>query len=637
MVERQIINGRYEIIKEIGGGGMATVYLAEDHLLNRKVAIKVLRAQNTSDEKFVNDFKQEACLAARLVHPNIVNIYDVGEDAKENYIVMEYVKGETLKKKISKNGPLEPKDAIKIAIGIAEALKHAHAKGLIHCDIKPHNILLDEFENPKVTDFGISKAITTNTVKYTISVVGSVHYLSPEQAEGKAITVQSDLYSLGIVIFEMLTGNLPFDGDSPVAVALKHIREEAPKLSEINKKLPGKLEEIVTKALAKDLKERYKTADEMLEDLNFIEDLLINGDELPKNLKLPSSKRMANEIAMNLQRTVILNKKELQDSINKPEEKEILMAKKNSKLNKIAKSRNLWLSIIAVLSILLLGFILNYLQSYKMKTVIVPTVQGKYLWEARASLEDEGLNYRITEEYNENTKAGLVLSQKPIANENVRTGRTVYLLVSKGQEVVNMPTLVGQSRENAEKILKQLKLQLGEVKLVSDSNLKPGIVIEQKVLPNVSVPVNSKIDFVANMKGNEIIMPVVTGLTVYDAKIKLEKLGLKIGKIVKVKSVMPINTVLMSTPKAKDVIAKNQSVNLTIAIDKIRKTAYMEFVVPGGENERVKIFSVENGVHKILYDNIIDGGSRIRQKIEAPIGTKVQFYINDRMLEERTL
>lgn len=637
MVERQIINGRYEIIKEIGGGGMATVYLAEDHLLNRKVAIKVLRAQNTSDEKFVNDFKQEACLAARLVHPNIVNIYDVGEDGKENYIVMEYVKGETLKKKISKNGALEPKEAIKIAIGIAEALKHAHAKGLIHCDIKPHNILLDEFENPKVTDFGISKAITTNTVKYTISVVGSVHYLSPEQAEGKSVTIQSDLYSLGIVIFEMLTGNLPFDGDSPVAVALKHIREEAPKLSEINKKLPGKLEEIVTKALAKDLKERYKTADEMLEDLNFIETLLINGDELPQNLKLPSSKRMASEIAMNLERTVILNKKEIQDSINRPEEKEELMAKKNNKLKKIAKSRNLWLSIIAILSILLLGFILNYLQSYKMKTVIVPTVQGKYLWEGRAALEDEGLNYRITEEYNKNTKAGLILSQKPIANESVRTGRTIYLLVSKGQEVVKMPTLVGQSRENAEKMLKQLKLQLGEVKLVSDPNLKPGIVIEQNILPNVSITVNSKVDFVANMKANEITMPVVTGLTIDEARIKLSKVGLKIGKIVKVKSVMPINTVLMSTPNAKEVLDINQRVDLSIAIDKIRKTAYMEFVVPGGANERVKIFSVENGVHKIIYDNIINGGSRIRQKIEAPTGTKVQFYINDRMLEERTL
>lgn len=637
MVERQIINGRYEIIKEIGGGGMATVYLAEDHLLNRKVAIKVLRAQNTTDEKFVNDFKQEACLAARLVHPNIVNIYDVGEDSKENYIVMEYVKGQTLKKKISRDGALEPKEAIRIAIGIAEALKHAHAKGLIHCDIKPHNILLDEFENPKVTDFGISKAITTNTVKYTVSVVGSVHYLSPEQAEGKAVTIQSDLYSLGIVIFEMLTGNLPFDGDSPVAVALKHIREDAPKLSEINKKLPGKLEEIVTKALAKNLNERYKTASEMLEDLNFVENLLINGDELAQNLKLPSSKKLAREIALDLERTVILNKNDLQDSINQSKENEDTMGKKTNKLKKLAKSRNLWLSIIAILSIVLLAFILNYLQSYKTKTVIVPTVQGKYLWEARAELEDRGLNYKITEEYNANKNAGLVLSQKPIGNENVRTGRTIYLLVSKGQEVVKMPTLVGKSRESAEKILKQFNLQVGEVKLVADENLKPGIVIEQSILPNISVNVNSKINYVANMKENETIMPSVTGISLDEAKKKLEKAGLKIGKIIKVKSVMPVNTVLMSTPNAKEVIDKSKSVELSVAIDKIRKTAYMEFVVPGGKSQRVKIFSVENGVHKIIYNNIIDGGSRIRQKVEAPAGTKVQFYINDRMLEERIL
>ena len=182
-----------------------------------------------------------------------------------------------------------------------------------------------------------------------------------------------------------------------------------------------------------------------------------------------------------------------------------------------------------------------------------------------------------------------------------------------------------------------MKLQLGEVKLVSDPNLKPGIVIDQNILANISVDVNTKINIVANMKANEIMMPVVTGLTVSEARRKLEEVGLKIGKIIKVKSIMPVDTVLKSNPSGKEVVDKSQSVEISVAIDKIRKTAYMEFVVPGGKKENVKIFSVENGVHKILYNNIIDGGSRIRQKVEATTGTKVQFYINDRMLEERTL
>ena len=232
-MEQKIIGNRYQIMESIGTGGMAEVYKAFDTFLNREVAVKILRAQYTDDDGFVSRFRQEAQSAARLIHPNIVNVYDVGRDDDSYYIIMEYVKGRTLKELISAEGALDPMTAVIIAHGIASALKHAHSRGIIHCDIKPHNILLDENNNPKVADFGIARAITTATMTYTASVVGSVHYLSPEQVRGEKDSAQSDLYSLGILLFEMLTGCLPYTAETPVAVALMHVRERMPLVREV--------------------------------------------------------------------------------------------------------------------------------------------------------------------------------------------------------------------------------------------------------------------------------------------------------------------------------------------------------------------------------------------------------------------
>lgn len=265
----RILGGRYQLQEAIGGGGMAIVYRAVDTLLDRVVAIKMLRAQFAEDEEFVLRFRQEAQAAARLAHPNIVNVYDVGVDEKEYYIVMEYVDGPTLKDVIIERAPLPVEEAIDISKQICNALSQAHEQHIVHRDIKPHNILLTKFGVVKVTDFGIARAVTGNTItdRQATSVLGSVHYFSPEQARGAKTDAKSDIYSLGVVMYEMLTGSLPFSGTSPVSVALKHLRERFIEPREMNKAIPQSLENIILRCLVKSPDGRYADMNAVKADL----------------------------------------------------------------------------------------------------------------------------------------------------------------------------------------------------------------------------------------------------------------------------------------------------------------------------------------------------------------------------------
>ncbi|NLC68028.1 MAG: Stk1 family PASTA domain-containing Ser/Thr kinase, partial [Clostridiaceae bacterium] len=284
-MDTSVLGNRYELIEKIGGGGMAVVYKARCRLLNRYVAVKVLREEFTGDEEFVKRFEIEAQSAASLSHPNIVPIYDVGNENNVYYIVMEYVDGITLKEYIAEKGPLEWKEAIRIATQICSAIEHAHIKKIIHRDIKPQNILVTKEGIAKVTDFGIARAATSSTITMVGTTIGSVHYFSPEQARGGYIDEKSDLYSLGIVLYEMVTGRMPFDGESPVAIALMHIQDKPVPPTELNKDIPKALNDIIIKAIRKEQSNRYQSASEMLEDLyralrepygSFAED---NGEE----------------------------------------------------------------------------------------------------------------------------------------------------------------------------------------------------------------------------------------------------------------------------------------------------------------------------------------------------------------------
>ncbi|HRU41954.1 MAG TPA: Stk1 family PASTA domain-containing Ser/Thr kinase, partial [Candidatus Diapherotrites archaeon] len=291
----RVLGDRYEVLEKIGGGGMALVYKAKCRLLNRFVAIKVLRPEFTEDEEFVKKFRREAQSAASLSHPNIVGIYDVGTENNSYYIVMEYVKGQTLKELIKSKGTLGVEYSTNIAIQICYALDQAHKNNIVHRDIKSHNILIREDNSVKVTDFGIARAVSSSTITNTGNVIGSVHYFSPEQARGGYVDEKSDIYSLGVVMYEMLTGRLPFEGDSPIAVALKHIQEEPEPPSRINSKIPKAIEAIIMKCMEKEVSKRYNSASEIINDLR--QSLVMpNGDFVKKNRYSDESTRVLEPI-----------------------------------------------------------------------------------------------------------------------------------------------------------------------------------------------------------------------------------------------------------------------------------------------------------------------------------------------------
>src|SRR6056297_356258 len=266
-MQGKIINDRYKIIKEIGKGGMAIVYSAHDTLLDRKVAIKMLRPEHYSDNDFKEKFRQEARAVARLSHPNVVSIYDIGIDDDYIFLVMEIIKGQNLKDLIKERGHLSLVEALEIAKQIASALDVAHKNNIVHCDIKPHNIILTDDMEVKVTDFGIARAVSSATMKVTDTIVGSAQYFSPEQAKGGDIKAYSDLYSLGIVLYEMTTGELPFHGESPISVALKHLQQEAVRPAQINKDIPADVDDLIMKAMAKNPSDRFQSASQMREEI----------------------------------------------------------------------------------------------------------------------------------------------------------------------------------------------------------------------------------------------------------------------------------------------------------------------------------------------------------------------------------
>lgn len=635
MVERQILNNRYEIIEEIGGGGMAKVYRADDHFLNREVAIKILRSQHIDDIAFVKRFRQEARSSARLIHPNIVNIYDVGEEDDIYYIVMEYVKGKTLKAFIEEHGKIEPKLATQIAIGVVSALQHAHDRGIIHCDIKPHNILLDEANNPKVADFGIAKAISTATMTYTTSVIGSVHYLSPEQASGEQVSAQSDLYSLGIVLFEMLTGKLPFTADTPIAVALKHVRADMPLIRTFEPDLPLVLEQIVTKALAKKKENRYNSASEFLSDLKCARELLLseNKDQNSNSYELFATSQAAPTKDLCNDETVIIKREDfapetkteiLDFPVVSPEVKEKLRIKKLQKM--------------AIAAVAFLAVVLTAFTIFGGKEVAVPDVVGKTVGEAQKALAAVNLDYTVIEEFNNKIQPGKVISQNPPGNRMVKEGRKVRIVVSKGIELVSVPNMLGKDLSSAKSALKSAKLELGNVTMRFAKGAPAATILEQSVTAPAKIPVGTAIDLIVNIDKEQVIIPDLKGLTIQDAKNKLNDLGLKLSEVIRVDSEADVDTVVSSNPTVNAVVGLNSNVSINVSKGKGGpKISFVEFVVPSGNNQEVKIVVADDNGRKTIYTNKVKGGSRIRQQVEGVGTVRVQFYCDGRLVEEKRL
>lgn len=637
-MEHKLISNRYQILESIGTGGMAEVYRAFDTLLNREVAVKILRAQYTDDEGFITRFRQEAQSAARLVHPNIVNIYDVGKDDDSYYIIMEYVKGRTLKELISEKGSLDPVSAVRIAIGIVSALKHAHGRGIIHCDIKPHNILLDENNTPKVADFGIARAITTATMTYTAAVIGSVHYLSPEQVRGEKISEQSDLYSLGIVLFEMLTGKLPFTAESPVAVALMHVREEIPLLREVNPEMPVVLEKIVTKALEKKKEERYATAEEFLNDLDYAEELLTNGSDYLERDRAFIAGEPFNPFTGELDETIKMDRAAYAGQLHDSDEEQPDTGKGKKK----QRMKRMVIGIVVAASFLIIALFLSGVIGGP--EVEVPDVTGKTVVEAQNILVQANLGYTIDEEFNAKVTPGTVILQNPGAKRFVRAGRKILLVVSKGVELGDVPNLKGRRLTEAKALLKAARFELGDVSYKYVSGPPEESVLGQSVEAPAKLPVGTKIDVIVNIKSNQVVLPDLVGLSSSSAKNKLNDLGLILGKISTTVSKEPDNTVISMNPAAKEVVNAGTVIDITVAknndkiVEESKTSQYVEFVVPAGsDHQDVKIVVVDDKGTRTVYSNSHKPGVRLRQQIEGLGNVRVQFYCNDKLVEEKIL
>lgn len=429
----QKINGRYEIIRSIGEGGMANVYLGYDTILDRNVAIKILRGDLSNDEKFVRRFQREALSASSLAHPNIVEMYDVGEDDNIYYIVMEYVEGKTLKQLLKKRGSLTLSEAIDIMLQITDGMAHAHNSYIIHRDLKPQNIMIKDDGQIKITDFGIAMALNATQLTQTNSVMGSVHYLPPEQASGKGCTIKSDIYSMGIIFYELLTGSLPFRGENAVEIALKHMRDPLPDLREENPSIPQSIENIILKSTAKNPKNRYDDAKSMHDDLlTALDDDRIN--EEPYKYKYPESD---NESTKNL--------KKLEDI---EEEEESVATKIEDNDDKKKKKIIIILSVVfGVLLLLLLTIFFIVPAVTSKKTVVVPDCTKLTVSACEKKLQDVGLdvNTDIKTITSSKIKKNKVVKTDPEAGRNIKKGTKVTIYKSVGDKTYKLDDYTGKN------------------------------------------------------------------------------------------------------------------------------------------------------------------------------------------------
>lgn len=514
----------------VGGGGMAIVYKAKDLILNRPVAVKVLRSQFGGDEDFVNRFRREAQAVASLSHPNVVGVYDVGQEGDTHYMVMEYIEGYTLKELIIQRGALPVEEAVRIAAQICDALDHAHQNQIIHRDIKPHNIMIGKNGRVKVTDFGIARAVTSTTITHTNAMLGSVHYFSPEQARGGITGEKSDIYSLGIVLYEMVTGELPFSGDSPISVALKHLQEPLPEPRQVNPAIPQSVENVILKALVKDPFLRYASAREMLEDL---ETCLFPERLNEEKLTFPEDEEMTRVVPIITQdmldnhnggRTVGGSRSRYESPRDEEEEQE--------PKRKWWVKTLLWvvgIGLFLVLGFFGFNFLLNVFPS--VPEVQVPYAEGMEVSLAQKKIEDANLVANIVEEANDTIEKGIVIRQDPAPPMRLKEKATVTLYVSKGQEAIDMPNLVSSSRAVAEQTLKQLgfKPELITYEEVEDDKAEAGMVIGQTPDANTKVYPGKQTVKVTVSKGKSYVkMPNVIGKTIEQARVELFKYNLGI-------------------------------------------------------------------------------------------------------------
>ena len=563
-MEGQILGNRYKLLERIGGGGMAVVYKAKCLLLNRFVAVKILRSEFTDDEEFVKRFRVEAQAAASLNHPNIVSIYDVGKQDDVQYIVMELIDGITLKEYINQKGALPWKEAIGIAIHICSALDHAHRNFIVHRDIKPHNIMITKDGMAKVTDFGIARAVTSATITMVGSTIGSVHYFSPEQARGGFIDEKSDIYSLGITIYEMVTGRVPFDGESPVAIALKHIQEKPDKPIDVNPSIPKGVNDLIVKAMKKDQNLRYQTASEMLADLQRVlgePNAKISGSNAVE--ELPTKKMQAVGTGI-----------EMTENIDDGDEE--YMEEEDDTANR--KKRD-WLSIwLGIATGLVITALIVYLGIKLVIPMITPDDTASFIVEDYTKREFEEVKelldrYEITaveyeRVFDDKVKKGVIISQDIAVGNTLKPGSTINFTVSDGPHMVEIPDITGEEARVAEVHISNDGL-VPEVIKENSETVGIGLVIrtEPEAFEMVRPETVVKIFVSTGPKLEKVVVPYLIGMTRMEAENAILKNNLTIGKILPEGIISEVARVVKQYPLPGSDADEYSAVELTFGIE----------------------------------------------------------------------
>ena len=624
-----VFDHRYEVQQKIGVGGMADVYRGKDTLLGRPVAIKILHQNFGSDQDFVARFKREAQAAGKLNHPNVVSMYDVGFDQGFHYIIMEYVSGCTLKEYIQHHGAqVTVQEAVKITVAIAEGLEHAHMMGIVHCDVKPHNILITDSGRVKVTDFGIARAINSaTTMMYTNSVMGSAHYISPEQASGKSINVSTDIYSLGVVLYELLTGEVPFRGETPVSVALQHVKDPvvAPRIK--NAMIPPQLEQVVLIALEKEPGKRFGSISEMIQALRM--SLGYRGGTSAR----PMQHDFTTQVLPPLETEVLEEEEEQQEGIL-------------AKLGSLPQKYVIGGAVFAFLLAFLWAF-LSFGNFWSNSTVDVPNVVGKQLSVATRLLEERHLRVSSSEVTNSDVPAGQVISQSPEAGESVKEQRMVHLVVSKGAGDITIPDLQGMSFDQAREKLKALGLSIGKISYESDSSKEDGVVISQGLQAGGKASKGATVDITINQtKSTTVEIPNVVGMTIKEAKEALGNLGLSISKISGSNEDTAVVTAVSPAPGSS--VKRDESITLVGQTKDGKKDGanakqgttkgVVDVTVPNGRaSQHVKLVVIDDDGGRVVYDGSNAPGDRIVKSVSGSGNVRVQIYLNNALVQEQSL
>jgi serine/threonine-protein kinase len=673
-MENTILNKRYEILRTIGQGGMAEVYLAHDILLDRDVAIKMLREQFAADKALLEQFRREAKSAARLEHPYIINIYDVVSECDKEYIVMEHVEGITLKEYLQSN-KLSLNAVLEIGVRLADALQHAHSRNIVHCDIKPQNILVDKYLNPKITDFGIAKMVSNQTMVYTPTVMGSVHYLSPEQATGGHVTASSDVYSLGVVLFEMLTGKVPFDGNTPVAIAMMHADKEVPPLSDYLDDVPEGLQEILDTALAKNPAKRYLNAGALRRALL----------DLKMQLFPFSSNDYRKEMTIAIPQETCLSEEEMDGAtmIMQPVRPKMETADKEEfigedEMAKRRKKKKLkfginQIMILATILVVLASVIANFVFGSSRAVVVVPNVIKMTVVEAQNLLEAKKFVVDLEEGHDEAAQPGTIIKQTPAAGEERKEGSKMLLVVNKGAELKSVPEVRTMTFEKAKRVIEHAGFEVGEISRKYDRKEIIGTVLAQQPKGASKLPKGSKINLVIN-EGDKPV-PNLAGKKVKDAEKLLKAAGLRLGEVRYIDDKPAKDTIVSTTPMAGQKIAEFEKVDLTVSNGEASKPRdiYVDFTLTVEKlvgyidtYDKDKKKEAENiKKKKELYDNyfkknkdrryelqvyVVDDkgrdlvfsgkkkiGENVRKKTEIVGNARIKVYADGNIIEDKSL